>query len=556
MVDDTQVVGGINWRETFPFTHIFRSFRIAIHPSKLVLAFLAILSLYLGGRILDAVWPSQARAVPGEIIIFDQSPERLIFLERRAELRERIITSAALRLLAMDSSLSLDAARERVKQSPRAAAKLIAEAAQTHLREDLQAARAQYDKNTAEGLPDARARLVAAQVSAVALAKPDLELAEQLRGKGLFLTLFEYETAKIDQIIQGVLAWNWFGGMPGGETGRPGIVLATWQFFTVAPAWALRYHTLYFVLFFLLFLAVWSLFGGAIARIAAVHAADEGRKLSVRQGLGFSVSKFLSFLSAPLIPLIIIGAIGVIMAIAAGILFLARLEIVVGLLFFLMLTGAFVMTLVVLGTAGGFNLMYPTIAVEGSDSFDAISRSFSYVYARPWRMLFYSGVALVYGALTYLFVRLVIWLVLILAHTFMGLLVFRQAPGGENLWSALMPFPQFWDLPYAVNSAQLSVYGQITAWFIAFWNYLLIAMLGAFAISFYFSANTIIYFLMRREVDATEMDDVYLEQPEEEFIETPAAAAPAGPAAAPDASATQPPAPSEPHQTESSAPPT
>ena len=64
------------------------------------------------------------------------------------------------------------------------------------------------------------------------------------------------------------------------------------------------------------------------------------------------------------------------------------------------------MTLVLLGTVGGFNLMYPTIAVEGSDSFDAISRTFSYVYARPWRMLFYTLVAIVYGALCYLFVRL------------------------------------------------------------------------------------------------------------------------------------------------------
>ena len=43
-------------------------------------------------------------------------------------------------------------------------------------------------------------------------------------------------------------------------------------------------------------------------------------------------------------------------------------------------------------------------------------------------------------------------------------------------------------------------------------------MLGAFAISFYFTANTIIYYLMRHEVDATELDDVYLEQSEEDFV--------------------------------------
>src|SRR3989440_5840949 len=51
------------------------------------------------------------------------------------------------------------------------------------------------------------------------------------------------------------------------------------------------------------------------------------------------------------------------------------------------------------------------------------------------------------------------------------------------------------------------------------WVYLAIGLLGAFAISFYFSANTIIYFLMRHEVDATELDDVYLEQSDDEFAE-------------------------------------
>ena len=56
-------------------------------------------------------------------------------------------------------------------------------------------------------------------------------------------------------------------------------------------------------------------------------------------------------------------------------------------------------------------------------------------------------------------------------------------------------------------------------------------MLGAFAISFYFSANTIIYYLMRREVDATELDDVYLEQSEEDFGDTPPPPAPRRPTA-------------------------
>jgi hypothetical protein len=257
----------------------------------------------------------------------------------------------------------------------------------------------------------------------------------------------------------------------------------------------------------------------------------------MRQGISFAVSKFLSFLSAPLIPLIIVGAIGLAVAVISGVAFLLYLDVLVGAFYFLILAAGFVMTLVLLGTAGGFNLMYPTIAVEGSDSFDAISRSFSYVYSKPWRMLFYSSVSIVYGALAYLFVRFFIWLVLVLAHFFVGLMVFtRQAPGGTDLWAMLQPMPSFRQLPFMVNFESLNAYGDVTAFFLSVWVYLAIAMLGAFAISFYFSASTIIYYLVRRDADATEMDDVYLEQPEEELVEAPAPA-PAAPTPAPAAAA-------------------
>src|SRR5215217_7025687 len=61
MADDatTQTIRSINWREVFPFTHLFRAFRIAVHPSKLLLALAALLLIYLGGRVLDGVWPDR-----------------------------------------------------------------------------------------------------------------------------------------------------------------------------------------------------------------------------------------------------------------------------------------------------------------------------------------------------------------------------------------------------------------------------------------------------------------------------------------------------------------
>jgi hypothetical protein len=199
------------------------------------------------------------------------------------------------------------------------------------------------------------------------------------------------------------------------------------------------------------------------------------------------------------------------------------------------LVAGFVMTLVLLGLAGGFNLMYPTIAVEGSDSFDAISRSFSYLYARPWRLAFYTAVATAYGALTYLFVRYFIYILLTLVHLFVGRLVFIHSASQAPLWPTLWPSPSsIGRLSYNIDWYSLSPGERIGAVFISFWVSLAVYMLGAFAISFYFSINSIIYYLMRQEVDATELDDVYLEQSDEDFIETPAASTDVAPTVTPE----------------------
>ena len=251
-----------------------------------------------------------------------------------------------------------------------------------------------------------------------------------------------------------------------------------------------------------------------------MHVARD-EKISIRHALRFSTSKFLSFLSAPIIPLLIIVTVGLVIAVGG---FIANIPFVgpiaVGALFFVALIAGFVMTLVTLGTGAGFNLMYPTIAVEGSDSFDAISRSFSYIYARPWRMAFYSIVSLVYGTICYLFVRFFLQLMLTLTHQFVGLFILAHADNTATLWNVIWPAPTtVGSLTYDINYWPLGPGQKVGAFLVMLWVYLAIGLVGAFAISFYLSANTIIYFLMRNEVDATELDDVYIEQADDEFAD-------------------------------------
>ena len=174
--------------------------------------------------------------------------------------------------------------------------------------------------------------------------------------------------------------------------------------------------------------------------------------------------------------------------------------------------------LLVLGILGGFNLLYPTIAVEGSDAFDAMSRSFAYVYARPWRLLFYTVVSLIYGVITYLFVSFAVYLVLFITHTFAGwgTNFFGNANGhysGLPKLETLWPTPKLDHLIAPTNWYAMNGTEYVGALFLHFWVYLFIVSLGAYVISYYFSSNTILYLLLRRSVDGQSTTDVFLDEP-------------------------------------------
>src|SRR5205814_1160283 len=139
-----------------------------------------------------------------------------------------------------------------------------------------------------------------------------------------------------------------------------------------------------------------------------------------------------------------------------------------------------------------------------------------------WRLAFYTAVAIAYGSICYLFVRYFIQLLLTLTHRSARAFVFNftTAENGAPLFNVMWPSPAtVGRLSYDINWMALNWGAATGAALIALWVYIVIGMLGAFAISFYFSANTVIYYLMRNEVDATELDDVYLEQSDEDFSE-------------------------------------
>ena len=393
------------WRDILQFTQIFRAFRVAIRPSKLLLALAALLFMYAGGRLLDLMWPQK-------------------YIDQGYMVRNDVLTIFS------------------------------------------------------------------------TVASP-------------FASFQHDEINNFGTLTANVLSWNW--SFPGG------VPEATARFVLQTPLEYWLGNKVFFSILFAWFLVVWAFFGGAIARIAAIHVARD-EVISPIRAMKFSAKAFPSFLAAPLIPFIMVLVLGVIVSLLGLLLYIPYVgPIAAGLILIVPLVLGILMMLLTVGCIAGSGLMYPTIATEGSDAFDAVSRALSHVFAAPWRLLFYSAIALGYGAVTYFFVRICVFVMLWLVHFFMGWFLVGDA---SATWMAMWPTPSLEKMAYAPDWSVLNSSGDTAAAIASFWIYLSISLMGAYVISFYFSASTIIYLLMRRKVDAAEMDQVYLEPADEVLPDT------------------------------------
>jgi hypothetical protein len=506
------VIRAIDFRSAFPFTHVFRAGHIAGHPSKVLLALVAILLVYLAGRLLDRVWPTSYQAVTGEVGWFEQSSNdpTITFADHVRLQREQA-------KLAFERAQSL--AFSRIPQIAKDSYKVPNAAGLSYrdvsylsaLYRDNQVKRAREAYDKIENPTDTDRQALRADITkAYRDAVIEVESVALVKGRGLFATYLDYQLTQVDRISNGVVRVDFFGDN--------GVFASLYRLVFISHAWAFTKHPVFFTLLLGAMLCVWALFGGAISRMAAVEIARDER-VSIRSALRFSSQRFLSFFMAPLLPIAIFFIFGLVLAIAGALLNIPILgPIVVGAGFVLVLGMGILLVCVILGGVGGFGLMYPTIAVEGSDAFDAISRSYSYVFARPWRLGFYTFVALLHAAVIYFVLRLLLWGAMLVSHGFTQFFVFSRAGDQtyalENLWPAPTSFGR---LSYSINSTSLTFSESIGAFFIAGWVYLLLGLLGAFIISLYIASSSIIYYLMRFEVDATELDDVFIEPGEDDF---------------------------------------
>ena len=228
--------------------------------------------------------------------------------------------------------------------------------------------------------------------------------------------------------------------------------------------------------------AVWGIFGGAIARIATVQAASN-RRIGLGSAIRFSLAKSASFIGAPLIPLM---AVAIFAGSCALIGSLYRIPWGIGstvgsLLWFVPLGLGLVMTLILAGLAVGWPLMIATVAAEGEDAPDALSRSYSYVNQRLARYAAHAVAAWAIGAI--------------------GLAVailFSRAVVALAGWGVALGAPDPLPSTPLADSVQL------------LWLKLVGLLVHGWVYSYFWSAVSIIYLILRRDVDGTDWHDVYL----------------------------------------------
>ncbi|MGB2987907.1 MAG: hypothetical protein WBE26_18720, partial [Phycisphaerae bacterium] len=198
-------------------------------------------------------------------------------------------------------------------------------------------------------------------------------------------------------------------------------------------------------------------------------------------------------------------------------------DLIGGVAFPLAILGGFVISILLLGMLVGGSLFWPAVAVEGSDAFDSFSRGLSYPLSKPWKTILYAIITIIYASICWVFVNLFTFCMLAITRAVVG---FGTSPLGwwsrgqegeavsklDLLWpfsgpNALYAWPQWQELAW---------YEYFSAFFIGVYVLITIGLMWSFLASFYFSASTTIYYLLRRDVDGTDHEDVYLKEEEEE----------------------------------------
>lgn len=234
--------------------------------------------------------------------------------------------------------------------------------------------------------------------------------------------------------------------------------------------------------------AVWSFFGTLLCRLTALDFM--GRDVGWGEAARYCRSRSLSAFASPLLPMIGVAAFWFPCVVAGWVTRIPSVgQPVVACGWFLLWLCGGILALLLLGLTLCWPLMVATIGVEGTDAFDGLSRSYNYLFSRPWYVIGMTLLILVMGGCTLFGVR---WLAMQADY----LAVMSLASGSPDAtWQQFQPQP--------VGEPLLT---ETTVSLLRFSRGIITLGINAFSHSFFWVAVTVMFLLLRKSVDSTPLD--------------------------------------------------
>lgn len=351
-----------------------------------------------------------------------------------------------------------------------------------------------------------------ADAHAVRLAVSDLVAAGgERQTSGVFKQfLFQLRTTE-DRCIAGVFGLD------------PREIIGVGRDLLVLVSWLVAMHSVYAIFFGLGVIAIWGFFGIGISRGVAVAIARNDEP-SVAEYADMCKSQWTQAATLPLIPAVVILAAAIalwIFGLIGAIPFAGKL--IVGVLFPIVIFGGAVMALSLVLGAAAIPMAPSGIAASGDDAMDALGKAASFVFSRPVKTLFYYFVAFVVGVIAFAALKWLIALSLWCGGSALRMTMdvggasvahptsapaSTAAPGAlDALWIPPSPSgatPFYGTFPgFELEGASWASRGLIRLWLVFTW-----ACLAAFAASYFYASAGIAWFLLRRDVDRTDITEV------------------------------------------------
>ncbi|HVJ82499.1 MAG TPA: hypothetical protein VNC50_15630, partial [Planctomycetia bacterium] len=262
-------------------------------------------------------------------------------------------------------------------------------------------------------------------------------------------------------------------------------------------------------------LLVSALVGGSICRMTALEFARDSMA-GASDGVKFALKHFRAYVLSPLLP--IGGALAIVALSAIGGL-LARvpaLDVVAGVFWFVALFGGALLTIALLGLAAIWPLMFPAISAEATEGIDALTHSFHFLVGRPWHFFWCWAVVLFNGA-----IAMIVAVAIGFATLELSQYAVSWGAGEENAKQlyAFAPEAGGWRHSLAGDAAPAGT-TKIAATFVGFWTHVVFMAVVGFAYSYFWTAATLVYFVLRKETDDLDFSVIEEDEAEDEPFPT------------------------------------